>query len=340
MKLEARRIRGFLADPGNCRVVLLHGDDEGLIRERSRALTIAVVGSSDDPFRLSELEREQSPRLVDEALALSMTGGRRVVRLRDTGDGQTSAVQAVLRSKAEALVLLEAPGLSKGRLRTLLEAAPDAAVIACYAEDGRALQDTIKQTLAAQDVSIEPEALDWTSAQLAADRGSVRLEIEKLALFVGAGSTVDLAAAQASLGDSAALSFDDALTAACQGRSDVMDRALELAFADGVAPVAALRQTAGHFQRLLQARLLVEDGMPPNEALRSLRLPVYFKRAAALEAMLLAWSSVSMLRILEEVRSVELSSKQTGAKPDLLCRRLLAIIAFRAQRARLVGARG
>ena len=158
MKLDARRLATFLADPGACRVVLLHGDDEGLIRERSRALSLAVAGASDDPFRVSELARDQTARLVDEALSLSFTGGRRVVRLRDVGDAATAVVQAVLRSPAEALVILEAAGLAKGRLRTLLEASPEAAVIACHAEEGRALQATIRDVLSAQGVTITPEA--------------------------------------------------------------------------------------------------------------------------------------------------------------------------------------
>ncbi|MBX6742606.1 MAG: DNA polymerase III subunit delta, partial [Acetobacteraceae bacterium] len=34
-KLDARRIGAFLTDPGDCRVVLLHGDDPGLIQERA-----------------------------------------------------------------------------------------------------------------------------------------------------------------------------------------------------------------------------------------------------------------------------------------------------------------
>ena len=54
MKLDARRLAGFLRDPGACRIVLLHGEDVGLIRERAEALTRAVAGGLDDPFRVSE----------------------------------------------------------------------------------------------------------------------------------------------------------------------------------------------------------------------------------------------------------------------------------------------
>ena len=48
----------FLRDPGACRVVLLFGDDTGLIRERAEALVRLVAGALDDPFRVAELARE------------------------------------------------------------------------------------------------------------------------------------------------------------------------------------------------------------------------------------------------------------------------------------------
>ncbi len=55
MKLDARSVPGFLRDPGACRVVLLFGDDAGLIRERAEALVRVVAGTLDDPFRVAEL---------------------------------------------------------------------------------------------------------------------------------------------------------------------------------------------------------------------------------------------------------------------------------------------
>jgi len=60
--------------------VLFYGDDAGLIRARARAMTVAVAGALDDPFRVAELDREDIARLPDEAATLSLTGGRRVVR--------------------------------------------------------------------------------------------------------------------------------------------------------------------------------------------------------------------------------------------------------------------
>ena len=58
MKLAPARIQAFLRDPGECRVVLLFGEDAGMIRDRAETLVRAVAGSLDDPFLVTELPRE------------------------------------------------------------------------------------------------------------------------------------------------------------------------------------------------------------------------------------------------------------------------------------------
>ena len=88
MKLDARRLPAFLKDPGTTRAVLLHGEDAGLARERAEALQEAIAPGN-DPFRVAELARDAAARpgaLAGEAAALALTGGRRVIRVRDATD--------------------------------------------------------------------------------------------------------------------------------------------------------------------------------------------------------------------------------------------------------------
>ena len=93
MKLDPRRVPAFLRDPGTCRVVLLYGDDSGLIRDRAEALVRMVAGTLDDPFRVVELARDELARLPEEAASLSLTGGRRVVRVREAGEAALAGVR-------------------------------------------------------------------------------------------------------------------------------------------------------------------------------------------------------------------------------------------------------
>ena len=70
-----------MRDPGSCRVILLHGEDHGMIRDRAGELVRIVAGSLDDPFLVAELGRENVGELANEAASLPLTGGRRVARI-------------------------------------------------------------------------------------------------------------------------------------------------------------------------------------------------------------------------------------------------------------------
>ncbi|HVZ09293.1 DNA polymerase III subunit delta [Rhodopila sp.] len=332
MKLAPAQIPAFLRDPGHTRVVLLFGEDIGMIRERAEALVKAVAGSLDDPFLVAELARDQLRDLPNEAASLPLMGGRRVVRVREATDAATDAVRTVLKGAAPALVVLEGATLpTRSKLRTLLEADPDGAALGCYPEEGRALETTIRGTLQAVNVGIDPDALSWLSGQLGADRASTRAELEKLALFVGPGNRVDIDAAQTCVGDLAGLSLDDALFAATAGDVGTADRALELALAEGAHAVQVLRTAIGHLQRLHRARLAMEQSnLSAAEAAKTLRPPVFYQRVGAFNRALNLWSAAALQGALTAMAEAERGCKRTGWPDRTLCRNAIMTIARRS----------
>ena len=332
MKLAAARIPAFLREPGECRVVLLFGEDAGMIRDRAETLVRAIAGSLDDPFLVTELPRENIKQLANEAAGLSLMGGRRVVRVRDVTDAATEPVLALLKSKAPALVVLEGPSIAtRSKLRTALEAAADGAAIGCYPEEGRALEETIRETLRVGGVGIEADALAWLSQQLGADRASTRAELEKLALYVGVGNRVDLDAAMTCVGDLAGLSLDDAMYAATTGDVATADRALEAAVAEGAAPVQVLRVAMGHLQKLHRARLAMdEQGLTAADAAKTVRPPVFFQKVGAFSRSLMLWPAGTLAAAMAALAEAERGCKRTGWPDDALCRNAVLTLARRS----------
>lgn len=319
MKLDARRVAAFLRDPGPARVVLFYGEDTGLIRERAAALIRAVLGAADDPFRLATLEHASD--LPVEAASGSLGGGRRVIRIFDVGEEAREPVAKVLAGQGDALVLLEAPGLapSRSRLVKSVEAHRDGVTIACYAEEGERLAESVRGWLAAEKVSVDRDALAWLTAQLGADHALNRREIEKLALYVGPGGRVDLEAAEAAVGDVAGLSLDDALFAATSGDVATADRALERALAAGATPVAVIRAALIHLARLERAALAVPGTQKP-----------FFRREQAFNRALSLWSSATLAAAEEAFFRAERDAKRTGVPAEDLCRHMVLALARRA----------
>jgi DNA polymerase-3 subunit delta len=331
-KLDARRAGGVLADPGPYRAILLHGDDAGLVRERAEGLVRAVLGGRmDDPFRLAELSREEAAKpgaLAGEAAALAMTGGRRVVRLREATDAHAGPLKDALATPGEALLVLEGGELTaRSKLRVLAEAAPEVAVIACYRERGDELAATLGRMLKEQGVQADPAALSWLATRLGEDRMQTRREVEKLALYVGPGGRVDEDAALACGGEGAALDVDEALMAATAGDAAVADRALTAAFAEGANPVQVLRAALRHVQRLHEAAVAGGDS-------GVLRPPVFFRHKPAFDRALRIWSPAALEVVGVALLEAEKRTKTTAFRDAdvTLARAALAAIARQARR--------
>lgn len=337
-KLDARRVQGFLADPGATRVVLLHGEDQGLVRERAEAL-LRVVAEG-DAFRMVDIAREAAAKdpglLAAEASTPALTGGRRAVRVRDATDGLANAAKAACEGRGPGLVLLEAGELAGNKgLRLAMEKHDAAAVIACYPETGAALAGAIAAILKDLGVAAEPAALDWLAERLGEDRMLMRRELEKLALFAGAGAHITEEDAAACIAGGAALDMDEALLAATAGDVTLTDRALDAAFAEGTNAVQLVRGALRHLQRMQAAALAVAAGARPGDALAGLRPPVFFKHRPAMERALRLWSLASLETAGAALLEAERRTKTTGL-PDVAVARsaVLAIARMAAARAR------
>jgi DNA polymerase-3 subunit delta len=213
----------------------------------------------------------------------------------------------------------------------MLEPAPDAVAISCYAEVGHALEASLAALLAEAGVRAEADALDWLKTHLGADRAMQRRAAETLALLVGPGGTVRLSDVAACLGDAASFSMEDAAFAAGLGEEAALDRALGHALAEGMAPVGVLRAAMTHFQRLHRARIMVDLGMPPEQAIRSLRPPVFWKREAGFRATLGLWSARRLAAALAAFQKAERGCKRTGAPADTICRAALQRVGHQAR---------
>ena len=193
------------------------------------------------------------------------------------------------------------------------------------------MEVTIRGMLTESGVRVDPDALAWLTAQLGGDRASTRSELAKLALYVGPNGRVDLDSAMACVGDLAGLSLDDALFAATTGDVATADRALELAMAEGAVPVQVLRAGLSHIQKLHRARLAMEEqGLTAADAVKTVRPPVFFRKAAAFTRSLMLWPLPALTAALAGLAEAERGCKRTGWPDDALCRNTVLALARRA----------
>lgn len=346
MKIAPRDLARFQRSAEeSVEAVLFYGPDQGLVRERAVELVARIAGDARDPFRVAELTpaqlKDDPVRLADEAAALSLTGGRRVLRLRDAGDGLAPALGDLLEETIPAAFLvLEAGELGpRSSLRGLFERLPRAAAIPCYLDDEAALEQVIAGWLSAQRLTADRDALDFLLSRLGGDRGITRQELEKLALYLGPADPggsgtgaartrrLTLADAEAVVGDSSALTLDDLALALADGDSAALDRAYGRALAEGSDAIAILRAAARHFLRLHQ----VASAADARAAIKALRPPVFFKLEQRFLAQLRLWPLQRLAEALERLIEAEARIKTNAQPKDAIAERALLEIAGRAK---------
>jgi len=340
MKLAAKDFSGFLkAPPPTIRAVLIYGPDPGLVKERLDLLTRTVAKDLSDPFLIADIDGDElakdPARLADEAAAIAMTGGRRVVRVRGAGEAASKFYTEFLSGTVpgDALILVSAGELRKsGKLVKAFESSDAATALPCYADEGRDQAQIVSEALRGQGSSISPDALALFVSHLGGNRAVTRQEVEKLCLYVGPGGTATPEDVAAILSDGAAFALDSIAMATAGGQTDVLDSATATAFREGASPVALLRAVSGHLMRLHQARMAVDRGQPAAEAMKRLRPPVFFKQAQDFQNQIRKWSGPALATAMAIVADTETKTKQSGPPPEILCGRALHQIAAMARR--------
>ena len=339
MKFTGKRIEGFVAgfvakpDP-KIRAILVYGPDAGLVRERGEALAKAVAQDLGDPFRVATLTgaalASDPARLHDEMAALSFTGGRRVLRVREAGDAVGTLFDGFLEAPppGDSLCVVEAGDLAgRSSLRKAFEGAENAAAVPCYADEPDAVRELVRSVLGERRVRASAEAQDYLIGHLGSDRGLSRAELGKLALYAGEGGEVGLEEAIAVVGDSAALTVEDAIFAAADGDPSRLERTLARAFEEGETAVRIIHVAMRHFERLHLMGARIAGGMSPPDAMKSLRPPVYFKAQPRLLAQQQHWSGRRCASALALLLEAERQCKRTGFPDRTICSDVLLRLA-------------
>jgi DNA polymerase-3 subunit delta len=347
MELKKRpEIERFLQDPGReVRVVLIHGRDRGVVRERAQAVAVKATANPEDPFDaalLTDSDIESDPaRLDNELAALSMMGGRRLIRLRLSGD-KVSTDKAVAEAakghlegafNPEALFLIEAGALGRdSALRKAVEAAKAGIAIACYEDEAGDVARMVREGLAKDKVSLNTEALDLFVSRLPHERGVARQEIERLALYLGPGSGVTATAddLEPYLGVEPEASLADAATDAFGGKLAAAHSGLRRAAAEGEGGPAAVRAMGMHLGKLRRTLTLAKSGAGLAEAAKA--SGVFWKNEREFLRQARAWSLEALDPLQTEILNADRACKTTGSPDQLIAERLALTIAGRARR--------
>jgi DNA polymerase-3 subunit delta len=333
------------APPAGVRAALIHGRDRGQVRERADRLAAVATADPDDPFntaKLTDADIDRDASVLDgELTAQSLLGGRRLVRLRLSGERAAAerAAAEALKTHAEggfnpdAFFLVEAGALGRDSgLRRAAERAEGCAAIACYEDEPGDVARMIRESLAKDRLSLAPDALELVVSRLPHERGVARQEIERLALFLGPGSGATATAEQLApfLGVEPEASLADAAQDAFGGKLAHAQAGLRRAAAEGEGGPAAVRALSLHAARLRRIVGLASSGTGLAEAAKA--SGVFWRNEKEMLRQARAWTYAALDQLAPQLLDADRLCKQTGSPDRLVAERLAMTIAARARR--------
>lgn len=309
-------------------VILVHGADEGAVRDTVSSIIAAAAGPNPDPMNLIALDGEtvaqDPPRLADELRTFGLFGGMRIVHLRNAARVPVSAVEAAANEPAaDTLLVMEAGELTtKAPLRALCDRHKAIAALPCYTDNARAVQALIDQILNAEGLAITREARDLLTAELGADRALSRSEIEKLALYARGQREIDATMVAEIISDAGRHDTSALIDAAMTGQLAAIEPEANRLFAAGINPAGLLAQTIGHVFLL---RRLAQSGQTGEALVQQRR--IHFSRVPAINRALSMWTETKLDRALRQVADTTLQTRKTPRLAEALTIRSLWALA-------------
>lgn len=315
----------YLARPDPAvRVVLIYGGDEGLVAERVDRFASAVMGPNADPLAHVRFESaalaDDPPRLADEAHAVPLFGGTRVISVRVAGNRPIDKAVAMILDAPpqDSWIVLSAGDLRKSSpLRKLCEANRGAWSIPSYADTDRDLDRVIDEETKNAGLAIAAEARTALKGLIGSDRMISRSEIQKLCLYAAGSDGIGIDDVRAVIGDAGTFALDETIDAMAAGDTVALDRGYRRLVSSGTPGVVVAGAALRHFNFLEKARAAVDGGETPDGIVRRAVPPIYpFSRQTAVARQIAAWPPARIARALAILDQAMLDSRLHGALAD------------------------
>lgn len=311
------------------RFYLLHGPDTGQARSLGDRLMAALKASR---LVLTGNALKSDPALLaDEAGAMSLFDGKRLVWVEPAGEDVFPAVQALFEAGApESPVVAITGQLKKGSpLVKLAEGAPGAVSFACFLPDDQDAQRIVVDLGRRFGLRVEPGVAARIADACGNDQAIVTRELEKYALYLDSSphtpkaltddavDAVGAAVPERDLGHLADL--------ALSGNIDQLSQ--ELARLPGtLEPIPVVRSLNRRLLMLAPARARIERGERPGDVMASIGRALFWKDKSLVAQLLEQWTAEDLARVSARAGSLE-RALLFGPAPDqaLLGEELLAI---------------
>ena len=314
------------------KVALIHGADFGIVEDCARKIVQMIVPQKDEFsfIKITKSHLKETPTyLLDEGNSVSFLGGRKLIWLKDGDNSVLESVENYLSYiQTDSFLLITADALPKNSaLRNLAENAPDILEVACYTDEDKDVKVLISSYLREKGYQTDMDTLNLLSERLVENRISTQSELEKLMTYKGGDKVITIQDVEAVIPNTEIASFDELCHAVALGKQKETDSILSNLLTNGETPVSIVRILIGHFNKLLLAIDMSENGISKEEVLKKILRANQFRQKDVMSMQISLWKKEFIIKVLQLLLETEKQVKTTELPAELMIERTLTTIA-------------
>ena len=320
MKIAKGSIARTVDEPAaDVRFYLFHGPD--LAQSRALGTRLVQALGADRFIIISNAIKADPAALSDEAGALALFGGKRVIWIEPAGEDIAEGVEALLDAPAQEspVVAIAGPLKKTSNLLKLAEASRLAAAYASYLPEGQDAARMVADLGRRYGLKLSPPVAARLADACGNDQAIAAQELDKFALYIGASpqapKELDDDAIDAVGAETAGSDFLRLADLALGGRMDELLEELARLPGGGSEAIPVVRSLQRRLLMLAPARARVEKGERPSDVMASFGRAMFWRDKQMVEAAIERWSAAAIAKAVERCAILERSLIFSDAPP-------------------------